>query len=54
MWGERFNDDVLERLKRRQGPRKFASQYLNKIMADEDIILTPDSIQYLCSEELRG
>ncbi len=47
LWAEKFNEEVLDRIKRRQGARRFASQYLNQIMAEEDIVLKPDQIQYI-------
>lgn len=52
LWGEKFNAQVLDRIKRRQGARRFSSQYLNKIMADEDIIFKPEQLQYIHMADL--
>lgn len=43
-WGERFNDFVVDNIKRRMSPKRFASQYLNRIIAQEDQILKLDAI----------
>lgn len=51
LWGEKFNAEVLDRIKRRQGARRFASQYLNQIMADEDIIFKLEQIQYIFASD---
>lgn len=47
LWGERFNDKVVNRIKKRQGLIRFSSQYLNKVIASEDIIFEGDKINYL-------
>ncbi len=44
-WGEKFNDTVVERLKKRQGARRFSSQYLNSILVEEDMILNPTQLR---------
>jgi predicted phage terminase large subunit-like protein len=44
-WAEKFNDTVVERLKKRQGARRFASQYLNNILVEEDMILNPVNLR---------
>lgn len=44
-WGEKFNDTVVERLKKRQGLRRFSSQYLNQILIDEEMILNPKQLK---------
>lgn len=47
IWPEKFNEEVLAKIRKRQGHKRFASQYLNKIIADEDIILKPDNITWI-------
>ena len=47
IWGERFNDVVVNRLKKRQGIIRFSSQYLNKVVVSEDIIFDCDKFNYL-------
>lgn len=47
IWGERFNDKVVTRLKKRQGIIRFSSQYLNKVVVSEEIIFDVDRFNYL-------
>lgn len=47
IWGERFNDAHVSRLKKRQGIIRFSSQYLNKVVVSDDIILDANRINYL-------
>jgi predicted phage terminase large subunit-like protein len=52
LWPERFNAQVIASIKRRMlrlpnGLRRFASQYLNTIMSDEEVVLDPELIQYI-------
>ncbi len=47
LWPERFNDFIVDNLKRRQSPRRFASQYLNQIIADEDQIFKVDVMKII-------
>lgn len=52
LWEERFNVHVLERIKRRMlklpnGMRRFASQYLNSIMTDDEVVLDPGLLGYI-------
>lgn len=44
-WAEKFNDQIVERLKKRQGLRRFSSQYLNQILIEEEMILNPKSLK---------
>lgn len=46
-WGAKFTDTVVKRIKLRQGHRRFAAQYLNMILADEDRMLHKDAIQWM-------
>ena len=48
-WPERFNDFVVDNLRRRLKPKRFASQYLNKIIAEEEQIFKYDSIKIIDS-----
>jgi predicted phage terminase large subunit-like protein len=57
LWPERFNAEVVSRLKSRlmrlpNGMRRFASQYLNTIMTDEETVLNADNIQYINPAQL--
>ena len=52
LWGERFNESVIERIKKRMlklpnGLRRFASQYLNSIMTDDEVVLDPTLLTYI-------
>jgi len=50
IWPERFNANVIAKIKARlRSPKKFASQYLNRILADEDTVLRKEHIQYIHS-----
>ncbi|MGH2413004.1 MAG: hypothetical protein ACRDEA_04795, partial [Microcystaceae cyanobacterium] len=40
VWGEKFNADHIEMLKRRAGAIRFSSQYLNKVIASEEVIFS--------------
>ncbi|ASV43895.1 hypothetical protein [Cyanophage BHS3] len=58
LWGERFTPRVVEQIKRRlmklpNGLRRFASQYLNSVMTDEEAVLNPNAIQWINSSALR-
>lgn len=47
LWQERFNDYVVSNLKRRLTPRRFASQYLNSIIVEEEQIFKMEKIQWI-------
>lgn len=58
LWGERFNADVIARIKKRllklpDGLRRFSSQYLNEVMTSEEVILNPDNLQYIHSGSIK-
>ena len=58
LWGERFNAQVMERIKKRMlklpnGIRRYASQYLNSIMTDEEVVLNAENIQYIHSASVK-
>lgn len=58
LWPERFDAKVVAQIKKRMmklpnGLRRFASQYLNSIMTDEETVLDPGNIQYVHSASLR-
>ncbi|MGH2412815.1 MAG: hypothetical protein ACRDEA_03785, partial [Microcystaceae cyanobacterium] len=58
IWQEKFNDSHVDMLKKRIGAIRFASQYLNKVIASEEIILQLDMIQHFrpdyCDLSQRG
>ena len=52
LWPERFDAQTVARIKKRMlklpnGRRRFASQYLNAIMTDEEQLLDPASVRYI-------
>jgi len=47
IWGDRFNEKTVQRLKKRQGIIRFSSQYLNKVVVSEDIIFDIDRFNYI-------
>ena len=49
LWPEGFNEKTERRLRRRLGSRRFASQYLNSIIADEDSKLSWESVNFIHS-----
>jgi len=54
LWDERFSEPVIERIKKRMlklpnGLRRFASQYLNSIMTDDEVVLDPTYLSYIHS-----
>ena len=53
LWQEGFSQYQEAGLRRRLTPRKFASQYLNQIIAEEDIILHYQFLQWMDMTELR-
>jgi len=46
IWQEKFNETVLRQIRARLSARRFASQYLNRIVTDETSVLRSDQIQY--------
>jgi predicted phage terminase large subunit-like protein len=44
LWPEKFNDFVIDNLKKRVKPRRFASQYLNSIIVEEEQVLKMSQI----------
>lgn len=46
IWSEKFNEEYIRRLRSRTTPRRWASQYLNSILATEENILQPDKLKY--------
>jgi len=47
LWAERFDGKVVENIKRRLNSfRRFASQYLNRIVTDDEQLLPPEQVQY--------
>ena len=52
IWPEKFNADVVGKLRNRLTPRRFASQYLNTIITDEMSVLRSDQIKYFKSETI--
>jgi phage terminase large subunit-like protein len=52
IWFEKFNDDTVQKLKRRLTSRRWASQYLNSILLDGEAILAIDNIQYIPSANI--
>jgi predicted phage terminase large subunit-like protein len=47
LWAERFNEKVINRIRKRQGTIKFASQYLNKVVTSEEVIFEEEKINYM-------
>jgi len=47
LWPEKFNDRTVELLKIRQKPKRFASQYLNQIIAEEEIIFRRTNLRWI-------
>ncbi len=47
LWPERFNDNVVNKLRKRLTPKRFASQYLNTIKVDEEQPLKYENIQWV-------
>lgn len=47
LWSEKFNDDRVERLRSRLTPKRFASQYLNRIVAEEDVVLSRSWVKWM-------
>lgn len=47
LWAERFSEAQEMRLRANMTPRRFASQYLNSILADEDKVLRYENIQFV-------
>lgn len=48
IWGERFNDDVINNIQRRiKDYRRFASQYLNKVITAEEMVFIWDDINWI-------
>lgn len=45
IWPEKFSDDYVQTLRRRAGNIRFSSQYLNKVVASEDIVFHSDRLQ---------
>lgn len=50
LWPERFNAKVVASLRKRLKGKKFASQYMNKIITEETQPLNPENIQYYVAE----
>ncbi len=47
LWPERFDAKVVENIKRRLNSfRRFASQYLNRIVTEDEQLLPPEHVQY--------
>lgn len=46
IWHERFNEDVIKRLRTSMSSSRFASQYLNEVISDEDKNLHLDGIHW--------
>ncbi|XAI95091.1 terminase [Leptolyngbya phage Lbo-JY12] len=47
LWEERFNAEVVENIKRRLNSfRRFASQYLNRIVTADEQLLPQENVQY--------
>lgn len=54
-WLSTLNPEREERLKRRlKSARKFAAQYLNKIVADEDKVFFVDQLQFFKEYKVKG
>lgn len=48
LWPEKFNAEVLRKKKATlRNPRKWASQYLNRIIADEEQVFHKEKVQYV-------
>lgn len=47
LWESRFNDKTVRKIMKRQGIIRFSSQYLNKVVASEDIIFPTGNIKYI-------
>jgi hypothetical protein len=53
LWPERFNAEVLRKKKATlRNPRKWASQYLNRIISDEEQVFKKDLVQYIHFQSL--
>ena len=52
LWPERFNEDIIQTLRVELGPRRFASQYMNTVLSDEERILDSASIQWFTTDQL--
>lgn len=46
LWPERFNKNVIEKLRKRLTSRRFASQYLNTIIVSGEQVFDVDNLQY--------
>ncbi len=46
LWHERFNADVVHRLRISMSASRFASQYLNEVIADEEKTLNLDGVEW--------
>lgn len=48
IWEERFNDDVIANIQRRiKDFRRFASQYLNKVITAEEVVFDWEAVNWL-------
>lgn len=52
IWPEKFNDEYVRKLRARTTARRWASQYLNTIISDEESILKLDKVRYYASRNV--
>ena len=52
LWQERFNENVIRRLRNRLSPRRFASQYLNTVYEKDARLFAVDAIHTLADSEV--
>ncbi|QKE60855.1 large terminase [Arthronema virus TR020] len=53
IWEERFNDDVIANIQRRiKDFRRFASQYLNKVITAEEVVFDWEAVNWLALQEI--
>jgi hypothetical protein len=47
IWSEKFNDEYVKRLKARLTPRRWSSQYLNKVISSDAVILNREQVLWI-------
>lgn len=52
LWPGRMNEAYEKQLRASMSSRRFASQYLNKVLVQDELILKPDNIQYFTPAQI--
>lgn len=52
IWSEKFTSEYVELLRARATPRRWASQYLNEIVAADDLILDYEKVRFFRSSDV--